>query len=164
MNDIYNDIELNKNLNKKELYELLRQSYKKKKVDFVMYDLFSYIYPQTEEKTKRKDQDSFKQDLIERYQKCIITDTSYKVCQACHIIPFSKCEDKDKYDINNGLLLRADLHILFDNGIFKINPDSLQVELSGEILNDDNMKIYHEYSGKKLNINKNSVFYLRQIY
>jgi hypothetical protein len=164
MTDIYNDIELNKHINKKELYELLIQSYTEKTVVFVMYDMFKYIYPETEEKKKRKEQDLFKMDLVRRYKKCIITDTSYKVCQACHIIPFSECDDKDKYDINNGLLLRADLHILFDRGDLKINPNTLQIELSNEILKDNNMSDYFQLNNKKLNININSIKYLQNIY
>ena len=160
------NIEIDKNIdmNKKELYEILLETFPEERVKFAMYNRFEYLHSSTEEKEKRIDQESFKRDLIERYKTCIVTNISYKVCQACHIIPHSKCDNKDKYNVNNGLLLRSDLHILFDNDNLKINPDTLQVELSNEILNDNDMKIYHEFNGKKLNINENSVVYLKNIY
>jgi hypothetical protein len=160
INDIYSEIENYKNLDKNEIYNKLVENYQKKKVDFVMYDLFQYIHKETEEKEKRLDQQTFKKDLVERYKKCIITGVTEIACEACHIIPFSECENNDKYNVNNGLLMRADLHKLFDSGYLKINPNTLQVEISNNILDEE----YQKYNGKKLNIHEKSIYFLNQIY
>ena len=172
MSDIYNDIELNKNLNNVELYNLLIESYTQTKVDFFMYHEFKYIHLDTKEKPKRKNQKMFRMDLIDRYKKCIITDCHEIVCEACHIINFEECKDDDKYNVNNGLLLRSDIHKLFDNGYLKINPYTLTVEISStknaesseKKLNEDLVKEYEQYNGKKINININSIPYLKNIY
>ena len=138
--------------------------YTKEKINFIMYNLFQYIHTETEEKEKRSDQQSFRQDLIERYNECIISGVSDEVCEACHIVPHSNCEDKDKYNVDNGLLLRSDLHILFDKGLLKINPHTSEVLLSEKILLNPKMKQYYELNNKKININKNSIKFLQQIY
>jgi putative restriction endonuclease len=129
-----------------------------------MYDKFKYIHNELNEKTKRKDQQTFRKDLIDRYSNCIITGCNEIVCEACHIIPFSTCEDEDKYSINNGLLLRSDLHNLFDKGYLKINPTTLTVEISEELFYDKLTKSsYEQYNGKKLKIHKNSIPHLTKI-
>ena len=51
------------------------------------------------------------------------------VLQAAHIKPYSY---GGEHAITNGLLLRADLHILFDRGYLTITPD-LRVEVSPRI-------------------------------
>jgi len=162
--DINNEIELNKHLNNYDLYNHLIKIYSKKKVDFWMYEMFKYSHPEIEEKEKRKDQKSFRLDVIERYKTCIITSCNYIVCEACHIIPYSECKEDIKYDANNGLLFRADLHKLFDSKKLKINPNTLQIELSQDILNDNSMKDYHQYNNKKINIHNNSVIFLQKNY
>jgi hypothetical protein len=164
MNDINNEIEFNKNLNKYDLYNKLIEQFSKKKVDFVMYDLFQYIHAEKEEKTKRSDQQSFREDLIKKYNKCIITGIPAKVCEACHIVPFAICDDRDKYNADNGILLRRDIHTLFDDGSLKINPNTLLVEISKEIKNDPQMKIYSDMHGMKVNIDKNTLLFLKKIY
>jgi hypothetical protein len=163
-NEITNEILNHKDMNKKELYEKMILIYPKEKVNFVMYNLFQYIHKETEEKEKRKDQNSFRQDLINRYNYCIITGCNTIVCEACHIIPHSECDENIKYDVNNGLLFRVDLHKLFDNNKLKINPNTLQIELSDDILNDNSMKEYHQYNNKKIHIHEKSIYLLKQIY
>jgi hypothetical protein len=151
-------------MNKKELYEKMIEKYRKEKVNYVMYDLFQYIYKDTEDKDIRKNQQIFREDLIERYNGCIITGVPEIVCQACHIIPFSDCEDKYKYDPDNGLLLRSDLHILFDKGLLKINPQTCEIEFEKKILLDAKMEQYHIYNNKKVSIHKNSISFLEKIF
>lgn len=162
--DLYREIEINKCMEKKELYLHLIQTFIKSKVDFTMFNMFQYIHKETEEKEKRIDQYSFRNDLIERYNSCIISGVSEIVCEACHIIPYSCCEDKDKYNVDNGILLRSDLHKLFDSGLLKINPNTLQVMLSKQILLDPKMIQYIEFNNKKININKNSISFLKKIF
>ena len=54
--------------------------------------------------------------------KCPITGNSLTtVLQAAHIKPYAY-EGSD--DISNGLLLRADIHVLFDSGLLNLRPDT----------------------------------------
>ena len=154
----------NKNLDNKELYELLINIFPKPNVELAMFEKFCYIHKKTEEKEKRKDQQSFRNDVIDRYNNCIITGCNSIVCEACHIIPHSECSEDIKYDVNNGLLFRVDLHKLFDNGNLKINPTTSQIELSNDILNDNTMKDYHKYNNKKINIHESSICFLNKLY
>jgi hypothetical protein len=161
--DLYQEIEINKEMDKTHLYKKLIESFPKNKIDFVMYNLFQYIYTETGECDKRKDQQTFRNELIERYGECLISGVSDEICEACHIIPHSKCEDKDKYNVNNGILLRNDLHKLFDCGLLKINPHNQQVLFDDKILLNPKMKCYHEYNNKIININKKSLPFLQKI-
>lgn len=64
---------------------------------------------------------------------CAITDTNVpEVLEAAHIIPFSEgrsCRDF----VSNGLLLRSDIHKLFDRLLLSIDPKTMQVWLSPEL-------------------------------
>jgi hypothetical protein len=48
-----------------------------------------------------------------------------------HIIPYSECKN---FDITNGLLLGASLHTLYDTHKLTINPDTLKIEISNDLL------------------------------
>ena len=102
------------------------------------------------EKIKKRDsekQQKFRNELIEIYgEKCMVSGVK-KPIEACHIIPFSECNN---YDANNGLLLSCNIHKLFDDFDMSINPATLCVELFDENDNDD----YAIYKNKKININK----------
>jgi hypothetical protein len=144
--DIYTYINLQK-LDVNTLYKHLINDtkYMVEEIDFALYDLFEYEPPTKlyELKEKRLKQEEFHKQIIKRDKKCIITNRFSKVCQACHIIPFSICSEEQKYDPDNGLLLSADIHILFDNYLLSINPNTLQVILSDELLNNDDYNQYH---------------------
>ncbi len=109
-----------------------------------------------------RNQETFRNRLIERYNTCIITGSDQIVCEACHIIPFAKCSEDDKYNVNNGLLLRSDLYKLFDKKLMKIfvNDNNFHLEISDEILDNPNMYEYRQYDKKKLNIDNKSIKYL----
>jgi len=164
INDIYNDIITYKDLEKPKIYKKLIKNYDKTIVNFIMYDTYKYIHKETENHEKRKDQHTFRKKLIKRYENCIITDTDEQTCEACHIIPYNKCSESDKYNVDNGLLLRSDLHKLFDSQELKINPETLTLEFSEKILNNSKMYKYKKYHLKKVNINKNSIDYLKHVY
>jgi len=96
---------------------------------------------------RRKNQSVFKKALMNLYaNKCAITGTAQKeVLEAAHII---------NYSINglnsneNGLLLRADIHKLFDQGLLQIHPEKLTVNLHGSLLNGE----YGKYNGQVINM------------
>ena len=80
----------------------------------------------------RKGQGAFRDTLINLYgQKCMVSGcTAEQALEAAHIIPYAhtKCNLPE-----NGLLLRADIHTLFDQLLLSINPNSLKVIISQDI-------------------------------
>lgn len=74
------------------------------------------------EVTRRQGQSRFRKDLIAAYDgKCAITGCRIRpLLEAAHIYPY---KGKDTNHVTNGLLLRADIHTLFDLGLIAIRPD-----------------------------------------
>ena len=94
----------------------------------------------------RVGQSNFRAKLIEKWGCCNITGCrTVAALDAAHIIPYRGEKDND---IRNGLLLRADIHRLFDAYQIGIEPKSLKIHVSNLV--DDPM--YQAYHGKKLNI------------
>lgn len=54
--------------------------------------------------------------------------------EAAHIVPVA---EQGSDDPSNGILLRADLHRLFDNGLMAINPDTGHVRYASKVHKDD---------------------------
>lgn len=75
---------------------------------------------------RRRNQAKFKLNLIKRYGcRCAVTgETIAEVIEAAHIVAHSKVGVNHT---DNGLLLRSDVHKLFDANLLAINPDSLKV-------------------------------------
>lgn len=98
----------------------------------------------------RKHQHTYKIELLNKYGTiCAITGiTIRKLLQACHIKPYCDCTEKEKYDINNGLVLTSDIHILFDNYLLTIDPNTLKVVTNVDYFDKNGNNI----NGKKLDI------------
>lgn len=81
---------------------------------------------------RRRGQTEFRKALISAYdRKCVVSQVSVlDVLEAAHIKEFSK---KGQNVVTNGLLLRSDLHVLFDINKMGIDPDKLTVHFSNEI-------------------------------
>lgn len=97
----------------------------------------------------RLGQGAFRVLVTEAYEKrCAISgERTLPVLQASHIQPFSA---NGPNRVANGLLLRSDLHILFDRGYVTVTPD-LRVEVSRRIKEEfENGKDYYVYSGRRL--------------
>jgi putative restriction endonuclease len=77
---------------------------------------------------ERRGQSSFRDKLIRRYgQRCVVSGCDIlAILEAAHICPYRGSRD---HHVDNGLLLRADLHTLFDLDLLGIDPDSLTVYL-----------------------------------
>jgi tetratricopeptide (TPR) repeat protein len=77
---------------------------------------------------KRQGQTKFRQALLAAYNgKCAITGFDAEAAlEAVHIIPYAAASNNDP---TNGILLRADLHTLFDLNLLAIHPDTLRVSL-----------------------------------
>lgn len=93
----------------------------------------------------REGQVKFRIDLFKIYGiYCMLTGcTVEKAIEASHINPYKG--EKDNHS-ENGLLLRKDLHALFDSNLLGIEPDSLTVHLHPSIKNS----YYKELNGKSL--------------
>lgn len=94
-------------------------------------------------------QGAFRCLVTEAYGRaCAITgDHTLPVLEAAHIRPYS---ESGPHAVTNGLLLRADLHKLFDDGYLTVTPD-LRVEVSGAIREEfNNGKVYYALHGQRL--------------
>lgn len=82
----------------------------------------------------RPKQTVFRKELLKVYsKKCLLSNASVsEVLQACHIVPV---KNNGKDSIDNGIILRSDLHLLYDSGHLKILEDG-KIELS-DFLKDD---------------------------
>lgn len=82
----------------------------------------------------RPQQAAFRLALIKAYGgKCAISGCRIEpTLQAAHILDFSDYIEI-RNDVSNGLLLRADIHILFDRCLLAINPETYKVILSPKL-------------------------------
>jgi putative restriction endonuclease len=71
-------------------------------------------------KNRGVEQRIFKIELLDAYErKCAISgETTIQVLEACHIHPYQNLLSNH---VQNGLLLRIDLHRLFDKGLIMID-------------------------------------------
>jgi len=74
----------------------------------------------------------FRDNVIKRYgAQCLVTGSKIlHILEAAHICPYRGEKDND---VTNGLLLRADVHTLFDLHLLGIRPDDLSVELHPDL-------------------------------
>jgi hypothetical protein len=81
---------------------------------------------------KRRGQPQFRRDLLQRYGKrCLVTGCKVAAAlEGAHIDPY---RGKGNNHPANGLLLRADIHTLFDLNLLGIEPNHLRVELHPDI-------------------------------
>lgn len=105
----------------------------------------------------RLGQGAFRVVITDVYnRKCAITqERTLPVLEAAHIKPYAK---SGPHKINNGLLLRSDLHKLFDLFYLTITPD-FHVEVSKRIKEEyKNGREYYALHGKELNLPSNSEY------
>lgn len=77
----------------------------------------------------RRGQPRFRQRLLKFYRKtCIVTGCQIpELLEVAYVLPYSEKKD---FSLTNGLLLRADIHTLFDLGMIAIDPESKQLKLN----------------------------------
>lgn len=97
----------------------------------------------------REGQPKFRRSLLDAYSgKCVITGCSVEaLLEAAHIMPYRGVHTNE---ITNGLLLRADLHKLFDLHMFRIDPRTYTVHLSDDLKESE----YGCYEGRRLGLPK----------
>lgn len=93
----------------------------------------------------RRGQAAFRRKLIKRYgPACMVTGcTILDLLEAAHIVPYRGDEYNDS---QNGLLLRADIHTLFDLNLIWIEPETLRVRLDARLMDSE----YAVLEGKAL--------------
>ncbi|MCX6141773.1 MAG: HNH endonuclease [Ignavibacteriales bacterium] len=99
----------------------------------------------------RLGQGAFRVSVTEAYSKaCAVThEHSLPALEAAHIRPFAK---NGSHEIRNGLLLRADLHRLFEQGYVTITTDR-KVEVSSRLkLDYSNGRSYYPLHGNLITV------------
>jgi putative restriction endonuclease len=100
---------------------------------------------------QRVGQGTFRVNVSDAYDwACSVTHGhSLPALDAAHIRPVA---DNGPNDVANGLLLRADLHRLFDHGYLTVTPD-LHLEVSPRLRDDySNGKSYYPLHGSVLHV------------
>ncbi len=96
--------------------------------------------------TPRLGQGSFRVMVTDFYERrCAITrEKSLPVLEAAHIRPVS---ESGTHRIGNGLLIRSDIHRLFDRGYVTVTPD-YHFRVSHRLKDDfDNGEVYYQLNG-----------------
>ncbi len=97
----------------------------------------------------RKGQRRFRSDLLQAYDgQCAITGYDVNpVLQAAHILEYRGTPSNN---VKNGIVLRADIHILFDRALLGIDPSDFKVVLSKSIADSR----YEDINGKSIQLPK----------
>ncbi len=100
------------------------------------------------ERKIRYGQGAFRTIVEANYERCAISgEKTRPVLEAAHIQPYSVSQD---HSPTNGLLLRSDVHKLYDLGYITVTPD-YEVQVSGKLREDfSNGKIYYRHDGQQL--------------
>ena len=98
----------------------------------------------------RLGQGSFRVLVTEVYERrCAITgERTLPVLDTAHIMPYSVCQ---RHELSNGILMRSDLHRLFDGGYLTIDPRDRKVVVSRRIREEfENGKEYYRLEGQAI--------------
>ncbi len=98
----------------------------------------------------RLGQGAFRVVVTDAYERrCAITrERTLPVLEAAHIKPYS---EGGIHDLPNGLLLRSDLHRLFDLGYMTVDPDERRLLVSRRIREEfENGREYYALHGREL--------------
>ncbi|MER8511878.1 HNH endonuclease [Mesorhizobium sp. M1060] len=95
---------------------------------------------------ERQGQSEFRKLLLNAYNgACAVTGCSFAdLLDACHIDPVSN--ETSVHSAGNGIILRTDLHTLFDLGFLAIDPESRTVWISPDLTDATYLKL----AGKKV--------------
>lgn len=90
----------------------------------------------------RLGQGTFRYAVLDAYGKCAVSkEHSLPALEAAHIKPYSH---GGTHEVNNGLLLRADIHKLFDLGYVTVTPDH-RFKVSERLAEEyHNGKVYYQ--------------------
>ncbi len=96
---------------------------------------------------RRQGRSTFRQSLLSLHNgRCMISGCDVEaILDAAHVVPYSGPKTNH---FSNGLLLRTDLHSLFDLGLLAIDPDSMTILLNETLSKSD----YGKLAGKCLRL------------
>lgn len=119
-------------------------------LNFMLNNLYNIKI--VESKRKRLNQKEFREQILEKFNnKCIITgEDCIDELDAAHI---KEVKDEGDYDIDNGLLLRKNIHSTYDKNHWTINPETLKIEIINKCKNVGSIK---DYEGKQINLQLNN--------
>jgi putative restriction endonuclease len=85
---------------------------------------------------RRRGQPKFRARLLSAYGgRCAVSGCrAVEVLEAAHIIPFT---GESTHHVQNGLLLRADIHTLFDRGLLGIDPSNWRIVVHASLLSSE---------------------------
>lgn len=106
----------------------------------------------------RRGQKTFRDKLLKAYEfKCAVSGCSIiEVLEAAHILPY---RGDHTNHVTNGILLRADIHTLFDLGLIKVNPNNYTIAIDPVLENS----IYKEFKGRKLSLPSSASFHPNKV-
>ena len=99
----------------------------------------------------RLGQGAFRVMVTDAYERrCVVTsERTLPVLEAAHIKPYSLA---GQHDVSNGLLLRSDLHTLFDRGYVTVAPD-MRLRVSRRIHEEfENGRDYYALDGRDVRL------------
>lgn len=93
----------------------------------------------------RRGQQAFRSLLLDTYdRKCAVTGCDIEdLLEAAHIIPYRGPQTNH---VQNGILLRSDIHTLFDCGLITVDPETDKVILSPRIIGSS----YRQLAGRRI--------------
>lgn len=100
---------------------------------------------------ERRGQERFRNELRNAYgDVCMVTGCQVlSVIEAAHIKPYRGLAD---HHVNNGLLLRADIHTLYDLNRIAIHPDTLKISIHPTLAGSE----YRHLEGQDLQVGNNN--------
>jgi len=101
----------------------------------------------------------FRKALLKAYKsRCAMCGLSFEFAlQAAHIVSWNKSTHAQRLDVRNGILLCANHHYLFDNGIIFVNEQYIiQVNNKTKIKTDSDRIIVTAVNNIKLNLPKDN--------
>jgi len=106
----------------------------------------------------RQEQGSFRQKLLKLYPSCPLTGLDIEpLLIASHIKPWSVCNNKERLDPFNGLMLAPNIDRLFDKGLITFDTEGT-IKISPTI-DPENQKRLEIYPSMKLKIKPESEKY-----
>lgn len=86
---------------------------------------------------------AFRHKLLSAFGRtcCVSECRVEEVLEAAHICPY---DGANTNDVTNGLLLRSDLHTLFDLGLLRISPHSMEIAVHPRLQSHPEYSSYHK--------------------
>lgn len=99
----------------------------------------------------RQGQQAFRERLIRNYEHCLVTECRViGLLEAAHIRAYS---EKGTHKVSNGLLLRTDIHTLFDLSLISVDSTTMRVLIKPELRHTE----YSRYENQPLRFTQRAV-------